>query len=72
MAEGNAREVGDEPLQDDSVVVAVVIDHLQRQLLRVAGLGLGLLSGGRWLTVSAMQDEGEIAVGLEGSLDVAW
>ncbi len=71
MAEGNAREVGDEPLQDDAVVVAVVHDHLQGQLLRL-GFGFGIFRGGRWLGAGPVQDEGEDTVGLEGRHDVAW
>ncbi len=62
MTEGNARKVGDQPLQDDAVVVAVVVDHLQGQLLWEF-LGLGLLSGGRWQGAGPMQDEGEGTVG---------
>ena len=64
VAEGNAREVGDEPLQEDTVVVAVVHDRLQGQLLWEL-FGLVLLRGGRWLGAGPMQDEGEVAVGLE-------
>ncbi len=70
-AKWNAPEIGDEPLQDDAVVVAVVVDHLQGQLLWEL-LGLGLLSGGRWLTASPVQSEGEATVSFEGSLDVGW
>ncbi len=72
MAEGNAREVGDEPLHDDAVVVAVVHDQLQGQLLRGILMGFGLLSGVQLLGAGPVQDEGEVTVGLEGRLYVGW
>ena len=72
MAERNAREVGDEPLQNDTVVVAVVHDHLQGQLLRGACFGIGIFRGRRCLRAGPVQDEGEGKVGLEGRHDVSW
>ncbi len=76
VAEGNAGEVSDEPLQDDAVVVAVVVQHLQGSLLREVclgrcrgGLGLKALKA---LKAGPVQDEGEVTVGLKRRLNVGW
>ena len=73
MAERRARKARDEPLHNNAVVVAVVVQPHQRELLQGWSFhGFGRLRRrGKEGAAGTEEDEGKVLVGPnEGSLDV--